>query len=67
MIKLELRTDGDLELWQGGGLQHYGSLESCGRYIALVISKSQKSEKINNTVVIIKLQKTFSSAFIASQ
>ncbi|MDB0601095.1 hypothetical protein PL373_08035 [Tenacibaculum maritimum] len=34
MIKLELRTDGDWEVWQGGGLQHYGDLESCGRYIA---------------------------------
>ncbi|MCF2874049.1 MULTISPECIES: hypothetical protein [unclassified Tenacibaculum] len=45
MIKLELRTDGDWEVWQSGGLQHYGSLESCGRYIT---SNSEELEEWEN-------------------
>ena len=33
MIEIQLQNNGDWEVWQGGGLQHTGSLESCGKYI----------------------------------
>lgn len=33
-IMIEITQNGEIwEVWQGSGLQHYGDLESCGKYI----------------------------------
>ena len=45
MIKLELRSDGDWEVWQGGGLQYTGNLENCGKYIELNSRELEEWEK----------------------
>ncbi|CAA0173303.1 hypothetical protein TMP248_140049 [Tenacibaculum maritimum] len=33
MIEIKLRLDGDWEIWQGGAIQHHGTLKSCGLFI----------------------------------
>ncbi|CAA0196723.1 hypothetical protein JIP32914_220040 [Tenacibaculum maritimum] len=33
MIEIKLRSDGDWEIWQGGAIQHYGTLKSCGLFV----------------------------------
>ncbi len=44
MIEIVKRANGSWEIWQGGGLLHYGSLESCGDYIRRNTEEIEENE-----------------------